>query len=67
MSDIRGPVPVYYQDGMPVFAHGNHLRGEPPDLDFETNARMSKASESKRSFRHLSRSKINDRRKGRRF
>lgn len=67
MSDIRGPVPVYYQDGMPVFAHGNYLRGEPPDLDLETNERMSKASESKRSFRHLSRSKINDRRKGRRF
>ena len=51
MSDARGPVPVYYQDGMPVFAHGNYLRGEPPDLDHETNEKLSKSSESKRSFR----------------
>ena len=59
MGENRTDTPIYFKDGLPVYSHGNYLRGEPPEVDIEAKERLTKSLHSKRSFKHSTRSNIN--------
>lgn len=65
MQENRVDIPMYTIDGVPVYNHGNYLRGEPPEVLPELKEQLTKSMHSKRSFKHSSRSLIKPGRKRR--